>query len=160
MKPISPTVMRVNSSVARFGHGRGIMLKTFAIAASLGAVATLTVAPTVAVAAPSDYSVQIKQRPAILNQDGSATAVFSLRCKSGFNAFEYNVGLTQDGSSYGAGGAGAFILTCDGTRHEVEVTLGTGLRPGPADISVNVQIYDPFQDQDVEAADDATVRLR
>jgi hypothetical protein len=136
------------------------MLKTWAIAASLAALATLTVAPTVAVAATSDYNVQIKQRPMVLHQNGSATAVFWLRCKAGFNAFEYNVGLTQDGSSYGAGGAGAFILTCDGTRHEVEVTLGTGLHPGPADISVNVQMYDPFQDHDVEAADDATVLLR
>jgi hypothetical protein len=136
------------------------MLKTLAIAASVVALATLTVAPTAAVAATSDYNVQIKQRPAILHHNGSATAVFWLRCKSGFNAFEYNVGLTQNGSSHGAGAGGAFILTCDGTRHKVKVNLGTGLHPGPADISVNVQIYDPFQDHDVEAVDDATVRLR
>jgi hypothetical protein len=136
------------------------MLKTFAIAASLGALTMLTVAPTAAVAATSDYNVQIKERPAILHHNGSATVVFWLRCKAGFNAFEYNVGLTQDGSSHGAGGAGAFILTCDGTRHKVKVTLGTGLHPGPADISVNVQMYDPFQDHDVDAADEATVRLR
>jgi hypothetical protein len=159
-KPVLPTAMRAALSVARFGHGRGIMLKTFAIAASLGALATLTIAPTAAAAATTDYNVQIKQRPAILHHNGSATAVFWLRCKAGFNAFEYNVELTQGDSSSGTGSGGAFILTCDGTRHKVKVTLGSGLHPGPADISVNVQMYDPFEDHDVEAVDDATVRLR
>jgi ABC-type sugar transport system substrate-binding protein len=59
------------------------MLKTFAIAASLGALTMLTVAPTAAVAATSDYNVQIKERPAILHHNGSATVVFWLRVRQG-----------------------------------------------------------------------------
>jgi hypothetical protein len=136
------------------------MRKTLAIAGTLGVLASLTVSPTAADAATLDYNVQIKERPAILHHNGSATVAFWLRCKAGFNAFEYDVGLTQDGASFGTGSGGANILTCDGTRHKVKVTLGEGLHPGPADITVFVGIFDPVKGSDIAAEDSAHVRLR
>jgi len=136
-------------------------LKALAVAGTLGVLASLAVAPTSAAAATVDVNAQLKQRPQIVHHNGSATVVFWLRCRAGMNAFEYHVGLTQDGAFHGFdAGPAAFILPCDGTRHKVKVTLGTGLHPGPAETTLNVQIYDPVADQDVEATDEASIWLR
>jgi hypothetical protein len=136
-------------------------LKALAVAGTVAILASFTVAPATATAATVDYNAQLKQRPQIVHHDGSATVVFWLRCRAGMNVFEYHVGLTQDGvfHSFDAGPA-PFLLPCDGTRHKVKVTLGTGLHPGFADTTLNVQIYDPVLDSDVEATDSAHIWLR
>ena len=87
-------------------------LKALAIAGTLGVLASLAVAPTSAAAATVDVNAQLKQRPQIVHHNGSATVVFWLRCRAGMNAFEYHVGLTQDGVFHGFdAGPAAFILT-------------------------------------------------
>ena len=123
------------------------MIKSLAVAGAVGVLSALTlVAP--AEAATSTYAVQVKQRPAKIHGNGSVTAVFWLRCKAGFNAFEYSVGVRQGDTFGGAGGGpAANILPCDGTRHRVAVDVFPSRRratsaAGPT-IDVNVQIYDP-----------------
>jgi len=138
------------------------MIKSLAVA---GVVAVLS---AISLVAPADattttYAVQVKQRPAKIHGNGSVTAVFWLRCASGFNAFEYSVGVRQGDTFGGAGGGpAANILPCDGTRHRVAVnvfpTEGTYKR-GWAVIDVNVQIYDPVNDTDIDAGAAAQVWL-
>lgn len=139
------------------------MIKSLAVAGAVGVLSAFTlVAP--ADAATSTVAVQVKQRPAKIHGNGTVTAVFWLRCKSGFNAFEYSVGVRQ-GETFGgvSGGPAANLLPCDGTRHQVKVNVGPesgAWKRGWADVDVNVQIYDPGNDTDIDAGAGARVWLK
>lgn len=139
------------------------MIRAIAVAGAVGLVSALTlVAP--AEAATTTTAVQAKKKPAKIHGNGSVTAVFWLRCDAGLNAFEYSVGVRQ-GATFGVAGGGpaANILPCDGMRHRVAVNVfpETGkYQRGWADVDVNVQIYDPGVDHDIEAVDSARVWLK
>jgi len=137
------------------------MLKSLAVAGSLGALATLAVAPAAVGATWPGYNIQVRERPVVVHHNGYTTGVFWLRCKPGLNAFEYNVGIRQ-GDVYRSGGElGRNILPCDGTRHRVAVALGGGFHPGPVDISVYVGLNDPdAQGGDISAEGSAHTWLR
>lgn len=141
------------------------MIKSLVVAGTVGALSALTlVAPASSSAATSTVAVQVKQRPAKIHGNGSVTAVFWLRCKAGFNAFEYSVGVRQ-GTTFGSAGGGpaANILPCDGTRHRVAVNVfpeSGAYQRGWADIEANVQVYDPTSDTDIDAGDGARVWLK
>ena len=139
------------------------MRKSLAVAGAVGVLSALTLVSP-AEATTSTYAVQVKQRPAKIHGNGSVTAVFWLRCASGFNAFEYSVGVRQ-GDTFGGSGGGpaANILPCDGTRHRVAVNVSPAAgsyQRGWADIDVNVQIYDPGNDADIDAGAGARVWLK
>lgn len=137
------------------------MLKSLVVAGAVGALSAVTlVAPSNAVYTP--VAVQVKKQPAKIHGNGSVTAVFWLRCQSGYNAFEYSVGVRQ-GTTYGGAGGGpaANILPCDGTRHRVAVNVfpeSGSYKRGWADIDVNVQIYDG--QSDIDAGSGARVWLK
>jgi hypothetical protein len=134
--------------------------KCLAVAATLAAVSALTIAPPASAA--TTYAVQLKERPSKIHGNGSVTIKFWLRCQTGYNAFEYSVGVRQ-GDTFGSVTAGptANLLPCDGTRHKHAVHVfpeqGAWQR-GYADVSINVQIS-TGGGADVSAEDTATVWL-
>jgi hypothetical protein len=138
------------------------MFKSLVAAGAVGVLSALTLVAPQADGATTTYALQVKQRPAQIQGDGSVTVVFWLRCQAGFNAFEYSASVTQ-GDTFGSAGGGpeAFILPCDGTRHRttVDVSPTSGaFERGRATISVNVQIFDG--QSDIDANDSETVWLK
>ena len=135
------------------------MLRRLTIAGVLGA--SMALLPGAAAAAATDYRVDIRKAPITVQADGYATATFWLRCSPGLNAFEYNVGISQGDVHLSAGDIGPHVLTCDGKRQRVDVTLGGGLSTGAAEVTVYVGIYDPAQGGgDIAVEDSEVVRLR
>ena len=135
------------------------LTKGLAVAATLAAVAALTVTPPASAA--STYAVQLKERPSKIHGNGSVTIKFWLRCPTGYNAFEDSIGVRQ-GDVFGSATAGprADLLPCDGARHKgaLHVFPDQGdWQRGYADVSINVQIF--TGGGDVSAEDTARVWL-
>ena len=140
------------------------MIKSLVVAAAVGVLSALTLVAPAGCRNDQTYAVQVKKKPAKIHRDGSVTAVFWLRCKAGYNAFEYNAGVGQ-GSTFGSTtvGPAAGILPCDGTRHRVAVNVfpeSGAYQRGWANIDVYVGIFDGGDGGDIAATDSARVWLK
>jgi hypothetical protein len=129
----------------------------------LGALAAVLLILPPAAAAPKPLVIQVKKGQTALTPDGTVLVQIRARCHPPLDAFEVDVGVQQPTASGGAVLFDVGFPPCDGRWHRTIVTVApeTGaFVPARATVTAAIQAFDPIEDEDVEAEDAETVKLK
>jgi hypothetical protein len=140
------------------------MLRKF-VACVFGSVALVALAASAApaTAAPEPLLIQVMKGQTALTPNGTVLVPIRARCHPPLDAFEVDVGVHQPTASGGTVLFDVGFPLCDGRWHRTIVSVApeTGeFVAGRATVDAAVQAFDPIEDEDVEAVDAETVKLK
>jgi hypothetical protein len=130
----------------------------------LGALAAVLLILPPAAAAPKPLVVQVMKGQTTLTSDGTVVVPIRARCHPPLDAFEVDVGVHQPTASGGTVLFDVGFPPCaDGRWHRTTVTVAPDAGmfvAGRATVTAAIQAFDPIEDEDVEATDEETVKLK